>query len=130
MELRSAAPPGHRWAFPERVRARLVEKYEPLSGNVGAHPRPASRGLRVPEDVAVIGYDDIEDGAYSNPPVSTISPDKQVIATTAVERLLLRIASRTPLPGMELRAPHRLVARESTVGRVAAGGHRRPTGAA
>jgi LacI family transcriptional regulator, repressor for deo operon, udp, cdd, tsx, nupC, and nupG len=78
-----------------------------------------SRGLRIPEDVAVIGYDDIEDGAYSNPPVSTISPDKEMIATTAVERVLLRITSRTPLPGMELRAPHHLVIRESTGGRAA-----------
>ncbi|MDG4774941.1 LacI family DNA-binding transcriptional regulator [Solwaraspora sp. WMMD792] len=83
---------------------------------LGAMHVLTSRGLRVPEDIAVIGYDDIEDGAYSNPPVSTISPDKEWIATTAVERLLLRIASRTPLPGVELRAPHRLVVRASTVG--------------
>lgn len=77
------------------------------------------RGLRVPEDVAVIGYDDIEGGRYSNPTVTTISLDKDVIATTAVERLLLRIGSRTPPPGLELRAPHRLVVRESTAGRQA-----------
>ena len=44
-------------------------------------------------------------------------PDKQMIAETAVERLLLRIASPTPLPGLELRAPHRLIPRQSTLGR-------------
>nr|WP_317985208.1 LacI family DNA-binding transcriptional regulator [Micromonospora craniellae] len=86
---------------------------------LGAIHALTERGLRVPEDVAVIGYDDIEDGAYANPPVSTVSPDKELIATTAVERVLLRIASRTPPPGMELRAPHRLVLRHSTIGRVA-----------
>ncbi|GLW28616.1 LacI family DNA-binding transcriptional regulator [Actinoplanes regularis] len=85
---------------------------------LGAIRTLVSRGLRVPEDVAVIGYDDIEDGRYSNPSVTTISPDKEMIATTAVERLLLRIGSSTPPPAVELRAPHRLIVRESTAGRV------------
>jgi len=84
---------------------------------LGAIRTLVARGLRVPEDVAVIGYDDIEDGAYSNPTVSTISPDKEMIAVTAVERLLVRIGTRPPPPGLDLRAPHRLVVRESTAGR-------------
>jgi DNA-binding LacI/PurR family transcriptional regulator len=66
--------------------------------------------------VAVIGYDDIEDGRYSNPTVTTISPDKEMIATTAVERLLLRIGSQTPPPGLERRAPPHQFPRESTTG--------------
>lgn len=87
---------------------------------LGALHTLASRGLRVPEDVAVVGYDDIEDGRYSNPTVTTISPDKKVIAETAVERLLKRIGSTAPVPGLEIRAPHRLVVRQSTAGRRAA----------
>ncbi|MCO8277095.1 LacI family transcriptional regulator [Actinoplanes sp. TRM 88003] len=75
------------------------------------------RGLRVPEDVAVIGYDDIEDGRYGRPTISTISPDKKAIAQTAVDRLMLRISSSEPVPGVELRAAHRLIPRESTLGR-------------
>ncbi|MDN0200493.1 LacI family DNA-binding transcriptional regulator [Streptomyces sp. S.PNR 29] len=94
---------------------------------LGAMRTLASRGLRVPEDVAVIGYDDIEDGRYSNPSVTTISPDKRMIAETAVERLLNRIGSATPVPGLEIRAPHRLVVRESTVGRQAGHEPRRPS---
>jgi len=87
---------------------------------LGALHTLAARGLRVPEDVAVVGYDDIEDGRYSNPSVTTVSPDKRVIAETAVERLLKRIGSSTPVPGMEIRAPHRLIPRASTIGRQAA----------
>lgn len=87
---------------------------------LGALHTLASRGLRVPEDIAVVGYDDIEDGRYSNPPVTTVSPDKKVIAETAVERLLKRIGSSTPVPGREIRAPHRLIPRASTIGRQAA----------
>jgi DNA-binding LacI/PurR family transcriptional regulator len=105
--------------------ARLLDHDEPPDAvfaysdlvALGAIHTLVTRGLRVPEDVAVIGYDDIEDSAYANPTVSTISPDKQWIAETAVDRLLLRIASPTPLPGLELRAPHRLVIRDSTAGR-------------
>lgn len=87
---------------------------------LGALHTLASRGLRVPEDVAIVGYDDIEDGRYSNPSVTTVSPDKKMIAETAVERLLKRIGSPTSVPGMEIRAPHRLIPRASTIGREAA----------
>jgi DNA-binding LacI/PurR family transcriptional regulator len=86
---------------------------------LGAMHTLASRGLRVPEDVAVVGYDDIEDGRYSNPTITTISQDKKMIAETAVERLLKQISSPVPIPGLEIRAPHRLIVRESTVGRQA-----------
>jgi LacI family transcriptional regulator, repressor for deo operon, udp, cdd, tsx, nupC, and nupG len=48
------------------------------------------RGLRVPEDVAVTGFDDIDEGRYSTPTLTTISPDKKQIAETAVNRLLKR----------------------------------------
>jgi DNA-binding LacI/PurR family transcriptional regulator len=84
---------------------------------LGALHAALGMGWRVPEDVALIGYDDIEEGRYSNPTISTISPDKVAIASTAVERLLRRIGSVEALPGVEVRADHRLIARESTVGR-------------
>jgi LacI family transcriptional regulator, repressor for deo operon, udp, cdd, tsx, nupC, and nupG len=86
---------------------------------LGAVHTLLNAGLRVPEDVAVIGYDDIEDGRYSHPTISTISPDKTAIAATAVERLMLRMASRSPLPGIEVRTGHSLLARQSTLGTAA-----------
>lgn len=88
---------------------------------LGALHTVLEHGLRVPEDIALIGYDDIEEGRYSNPTISTISPDKVAIAATAVDRLLKRIGSTEPPPGIEVRASHRLIARESTVGRAAVG---------
>ena len=57
---------------------------------VGAIRVLLSRGIRVPEDVAVVGYDDIEEGTYSTPSITTISPDKKLIAETAVSRLLFK----------------------------------------
>ena len=81
----------------------------------GAIHTALERRLRVPEDIAVIGYDDIEDGRYSRPTISTISPDKKAIAQLAVERLIMRIGSTEPVLGVELRAAHRLIPRESTL---------------
>jgi len=83
---------------------------------LGAVHTLLNRGLRVPEDVAVIGYDDIEDGRYSHPTISTISPDKTGIAATAVDRLMLRLGSRSAVPGIEVRTGYTLVARQSTLG--------------
>jgi DNA-binding LacI/PurR family transcriptional regulator len=49
------------------------------------------RGYRVPEDIAIVGFDDIEDGRYSVPSLSTVSPDKGQIARLAVDLLVSRL---------------------------------------
>ena len=79
-----------------------------------------SRGLRVPEDVALIGFDDIEDGRFATPSLSTVSPAKQQIAALAVERLVARLGDGSDDEPTELWADHRVEARESTLGREAA----------
>ena len=73
----------------------------------------------MPDDVAVIGYDDIEDGRYSTPTISTIAPDKAGIAAAAVDRLLERIENHNDLPGKEIVCPYTLIPRESTIGTAA-----------
>ena len=81
------------------------------------------RGVAVPGDVAVIGFDDIEDGRFSTPTLSTIAPDSARIAQLAVELLAERLGGGSGAAGSprELRVDHRLVVRESTAdGRPAA----------
>ncbi|REF35060.1 LacI family DNA-binding transcriptional regulator [Thermasporomyces composti] len=89
---------------------------------LGALRTLADHGVRVPDDIAVIGFDDIEDGQYSVPTLSTVSPDKRQIARLAVDLLNQQLVSgaagqadgRGP---QEVFATFELVARESTLGR-------------
>ena len=85
---------------------------------IGAMRTLLSRGLRVPEDVAIVGFDDIEAGSYTTPTLTTVAPDKAVIGRIAVERLLARLHGESAPTDW---APHRLVVRESTVGAPALG---------
>jgi DNA-binding LacI/PurR family transcriptional regulator len=50
-------------------------------------------GRRIPHDVAVVGWDDLDEAQYSIPSLSTVDPGRQWIARTAVSTLLARIAS-------------------------------------
>ncbi|WP_029069020.1 LacI family DNA-binding transcriptional regulator [Jonesia quinghaiensis] len=50
-----------------------------------------TRGIAVPEQVKVIGFDDIDDARYSFPPLSTVDPGRDQIAHTAVDLLQQRI---------------------------------------
>ena len=83
---------------------------------LGAMREAYERGIRAPEDLAIVGWDDIEEGRYSIPTLTTISPDKQRIASLAVDFLAARLGDRSE-PPHEVTAPFTLAVRESTVGR-------------
>lgn len=75
-----------------------------------------TQGIRVPDDVAVIGIDDIEATRLSTPSLSTIAPDKVGIVRTALEMLSERIAG-SERRARQVVADFTLIERESTVGR-------------
>src|SRR2546421_5911287 len=81
---------------------------------LGALRSLADAGLRVPEDVAVVGFDDIEDGRYHSPTLTTISPDKEWLAENAVSLLLERIAGTGSPARPDLCVPYNLQIRENT----------------
>jgi DNA-binding LacI/PurR family transcriptional regulator len=84
---------------------------------LGALRTLLDRGYRVPKDIAVVGIDDIEEGRFSIPSLTTISPDKAQIANLVVDLLMSRIKEGTPRPPCEVQADFTLVVRESTAGR-------------
>lgn len=66
-----------------------------------------SRGLRVPEDLAIMGFGDLNFSAYTNPPLSTVKVDGAKIGGMAAQALLDRLggdesAERIVNTGFEL----------------------------
>ncbi|MGW0201785.1 substrate-binding domain-containing protein, partial [Nonomuraea sp. NPDC003201] len=101
--------------------ARLLELAEPpdalLCANdvmaIGALDEAARRGLRVPEDLAVMGFDDIDAAGMVSPGLTTMAnPAREIGQATAV-RLLERLREAIDEPSTELVVPARLVRRQS-----------------
>jgi DNA-binding LacI/PurR family transcriptional regulator len=82
---------------------------------LGALRTLATRGLRVPDDLLLIGFDDIEDGRFTTPTLSTVAPDKRQIAQAALSSLLRRMSGDRSA-GQVIVADHALQFRESTGG--------------
>jgi DNA-binding LacI/PurR family transcriptional regulator len=71
------------------------------------------RGMRVPEDVAVVGHDDTDFATLSNPPLTTVAQDGSELGRRSVELLLMREQGRaSATPAHVVLEPH-LVVRES-----------------
>ncbi len=70
-------------------------------------------GHRVPEDIAVCGYDDFRFAQLSRPPLTTYRVNVEQMAEQAVELLAQKIR-KEPTPSMTYVVPGRLVVRDST----------------
>ena len=68
-------------------------------------------GLRVPEDVAVTGYDDLEVSAYFTPALTTLATPYEQIAEAVMELMLDQLQGTQPPRKVTL--THRLIVRES-----------------
>jgi LacI family transcriptional regulator len=80
---------------------------------IGAICAAAAAGLLVPDDISIVGFDDIALAAYSNPPLSTIAQPKQQTGELAANLLLQRIADPRRELQREILQP-RLCVRQST----------------
>lgn len=58
---------------------------------VGCISAATEQGLRVPEDLSVVGFDDIRLASFTNPPLTTIAQPKREIGDLAVKLLLARM---------------------------------------
>jgi DNA-binding LacI/PurR family transcriptional regulator len=96
--LIAPAPAWHRAAGAAAMRALLAAGHPPdavLCFNdilaLGAIRALCEAGLQVPDDVAVAGFDDIEDGRYSVPTLTTAAPDRAHLARVAIDLLAARL---------------------------------------
>jgi len=73
----------------------------------------AALGLRVPEDLSVIGFDNIPESAMSVPALTTVTQPLHEIGAAAM-RMLLAFLAKEEVTAPHLRLPTSLVVREST----------------
>lgn len=69
--------------------------------------------IRVPEDVSIVSFNDIEMASFMNPPLTTVKVYTEKMGETAVKLLLDRLEGRT-LP-LKVICPTKLVMRESSI---------------
>jgi LacI family transcriptional regulator len=64
---------------------------------IGAMRAIREAGLDIPDDVALVGYDDTPPAAYAHPPLTTVHQPMQEVGKLAV-RLLLRMIEDPEMP--------------------------------
>jgi DNA-binding LacI/PurR family transcriptional regulator len=80
---------------------------------IGAMHAIREAGLAVPDDISVVGLDNVDVAAFQNPPLTTIRQFLSQLAELGVEMLLDLLAGKTPSPSQVVIEPA-LVIRQST----------------
>lgn len=104
----------------QRAMAQLLDSGAVIDGvfaasdlmALGALSELARRGVAVPHDVAVVGFDDIGPGESSDPPLTTVSHEVELVAEQAGRMLLSILDNSDPDPEPVIFTPH-LVSRQS-----------------
>lgn len=127
----SADPEGHSMARGYEAMGRLIaaggKPTAVFAANdslaIGVESWALANGLRVPEDMAIVGFDNIEFAEYAAVPISSVNYAIEDVSAEAVERLLVLIAHGEALPDPQIRqlTPD-IVVRESTAGKRPADG--------
>ena len=85
---------------------------------IGALRWALTNGLRVPEDLAIVGFDNIEFAEHAAIPITSVNYDIDTVSTLAVERLLELIGAGDTLPEPKVtQVEPDLMVRESSTGK-------------
>ena len=105
---------------------KLFEQYPEMDSIFAANDQMAlatmkvvtEKGLRIPEDIGIVGFDNIPESAYFWPPLTTVQQDQSNIARVAVEEMIKIIESGwqglEPADPESIMLPPTLVIRQST----------------
>jgi DNA-binding LacI/PurR family transcriptional regulator len=75
----------------------------------------AERGLRVPHDVSIVGFDDVPDAGFYTPPLTTVRQDFGEVGRQALNTLIERMSGAIE-PGLRVRIAPELIIRTSAAG--------------
>ncbi|MDP9037719.1 MAG: LacI family transcriptional regulator [Acidobacteriota bacterium] len=82
---------------------------------IGAIRALREAGRRVPQDVSIVGFDDIQSAAFQNPALTTVRQPLRTMGTLAAEAILTQIASPADdLASRQLVVDPELIVRDST----------------
>jgi DNA-binding LacI/PurR family transcriptional regulator len=121
VQLKRLEPPGTRHAEEGRIAAldllRRGKRFTALVAfndvsALGAMTALREGGHKVPEDVSIMGFDDIEFASIAYPPLTTIRQPLQEMGATAAELLLRKLANDERVRSLRVRPE--LVVRSST----------------
>lgn len=104
-----------------RAMAQLLQSSEPIDAvlcfndllALGAMRTLREAQVAIPETIAVAGFDNIEDGRFAHPTLTTVAPDVQFLAAEAV-RLLVRRTEDPAAPAEQVEVPFTIDVRQST----------------
>lgn len=110
----------------ERAAELLLSQGKPFSAvfcsndemAIGAMRALVSHGLRVPEDVSVVGFDDIRFARYTSPPLTTVAQPKNALGREAMS-MMLELLNDAEVPPRKRVLSADLVVRGSTAPRAA-----------
>jgi LacI family transcriptional regulator len=80
---------------------------------IGALHAAHAAGLRVPEDISIVGFDDIPMAQYANPPLTTVRMTARDVGATAFNALF-RLIGEEAVEGDVYQIPTKLIVRSST----------------
>lgn len=82
---------------------------------IDAQRAALERGLRIPQDIALAGFDGLRTTLFTSPPITTVAQPLAEIGRESIETLLRRIDDNA-LPPVQKTLPVELLTRESTLG--------------
>ena len=102
--------------------AKLLQLQEPptavIANNdliaLGAMQVASEKGYRVPEDISIMGIDDVYAASLAVPPLTTMRKQKYEIGKKAAELLHSRLSGENNAPPNAIKFPCQLVVRGST----------------
>jgi DNA-binding LacI/PurR family transcriptional regulator len=84
---------------------------------IGAMKAVKEKGLRIPEDISLIGFDDIQLTSYTEPTLTTVRQPIYEMGTTAISLLVQLIEGKKEEP-LKVELPTQLIIRESSGGKI------------
>jgi LacI family transcriptional regulator len=97
-------------ALPQRPTAIFAANDEMAFGAIDA---VHSQGLRVPDDISVVGFDDIATASYIHPPLTSLRQPLAELSACAVDELLAVIGGQA-VQARKITFPLQLIVRKST----------------